>query len=436
MTPDETIPFIQSIQDKINLVHVSAGIDTRLDLTLHAHPSIFSPHGCNVFLAAAMKKSVSIPVVTVGAIGTPELAEQILKEGRADAVAMCRALIADPFLPSKARTGRDDEINPCTRCLHCRGHMDVYKHFSCAVNPRAAREMRYPAAFLPAPARKKILVIGGGPGGMKAAVCAAERGHDVILADKKNHLGGQLIFTDYDAIKADLRAQKDYLIRMVHKSNVNVLLNNNVNREFVRQVCPDAIVVATGASPVIPSIPGIGGPNVLFAADIYPHINTIGRTIVIIGGGLVGIETGLSLADAGKRVTIVEITDRVARDANRLYAQALRLAIQERNLDIRTNTQCKSISGNTVTLAGPNGNKTVIQADAVVYAVGMRANKEIYREVYDCAPKVLRAGDCIQPGTYPRSNRGRILWSYGIITVWKRILCQKNSGRSLCSRCS
>lgn len=138
LTLKETIPFIQSIQDKIDLVHVSAGIDTRLDLTLQAHPSIFQPHGCNVQFAAAMKQAVDIPVVTVGAISTPQMAEQILEAGQADVVAMGRALIADPYLPTKARTGREDEISPCTRCLHCRGHMDTHKHFSCAVNPERA----------------------------------------------------------------------------------------------------------------------------------------------------------------------------------------------------------------------------------------------------------------------------------------------------------
>ncbi|MDO4544878.1 MAG: NADH:flavin oxidoreductase, partial [Bacillota bacterium] len=160
LTLNETIPFIQSIQDKIDLVHVSAGIDTRLDLTLKAHPSIFQEHGCNVHLAEAMKKAVDIPVVTVGAISSPQMAEKILEEGKADVIAMCRALIADPYFPVKARSGKEDEIRPCTRCLHCRGHMDTHKHFSCAVNPRTGREMRYPQEFVSTEAKKKVLVVG------------------------------------------------------------------------------------------------------------------------------------------------------------------------------------------------------------------------------------------------------------------------------------
>jgi 2,4-dienoyl-CoA reductase-like NADH-dependent reductase (Old Yellow Enzyme family) len=365
LTLKETIPFIQSIQDKINLIHVSAGIDTRLDLTLVAHPSIFSPHGCNVRFAEAVKKQVSIPVVTVGAIGSPELAEQILEEGKADVVAMCRALIADPYLPLKARTGREDEIRPCIRCLHCRGHMDVYKHFSCAVNPRTGREARLVRETEKAQIRKKVLVIGGGPGGMKAATTAAERGHEVILADKKDRLGGQLTFTDYDDIKADLRAQKEYLARMVKKHGVKLLLNTDVDRALARDLKPDVIVVAVGAVPLVPTIPGIDGKGVMHAIDAYPKIDRVGQKVTLIGGGLVGVELGLALADAGRQVTILEITDRVARDANRVYAEALRLAIAERKLTIKTETECEEIEGTNVKIVDADGTESVVYGDTV-----------------------------------------------------------------------
>ena len=399
LTLDETIPFIQSIEDKIDLVHVSAGIDTRLDLTLVAHPSIFSPHGCNVKYAEEMKKKVSIPVVTVGAIGSPDLAEQILREGKADVVAMCRALIADPYLPSKARTGRENEIRPCIRCLHCRGHMDVYKHFSCAVNPRTGREARLVRETEKAPTRKKVLVVGGGPGGMKAAITAAERGHEVILADKKDRLGGQLTFTDHDDIKSDLRAQKDYLVRMVGKFGVKTLLGTEIDRGYVEKLKPDVIVVAVGARPLVPSIPGIDGENVMHAVDAYPKIDRVGRRVTIIGGGLIGVELGLFLADAGREVTVIEIAGSPARDANRVYGEALRLAVAERQLRISTRSECRAIEETNVRIVDAEGTESVIEGDTVVYAVGMKADKSVYEELYDCAPEVLRVGDCIKPGT-------------------------------------
>ena len=403
---NETIPFIQSIQDKINLVHVSAGIDTRLDLTLVAHPSIFSPHGCNVRYAEAMKREVSIPVVTVGAIGSPELAERILEEGKADAVAMCRALIADPYLPLKARTCREDEISPCIRCLHCRGHMDVYKHFSCAVNPRAGREARLSGETARAQRKKRVLVVGGGPGGMKAAIAAAERRHEVILAERKGRLGGQLTFTDYDDLKADLRAHKDYLIRMVRKLKVKVLLNTEVDRALADELKPDVIVIAVGAVPIVPTIPGINGKDVMHAVDAYPNLNRIGQRVTVVGGGLLGVETALFLADVGRQVTVLELTDFVAKDANRLYAEALRLAIAERKIAIKTKTECKGIEGADVTIVDADGMESVVHGDTVIYAVGLKADGSLYATLHDCAPEVLRVGDCIKPGTIREAISG------------------------------
>ena len=399
LTLNETIPFIQSIQDKIDLVHVSAGIDTRLDLTLQAHPSIFQPHGLNVKYAEAMKKAVNIPVVTVGGISTPEMAEQILEDGKADVVAMGRALMADPYLPMKARTGRDDEICPCVRCLHCRGHMDTHKHFSCSVNPRMAREIRYPQGILPAPVKKNVLVIGGGPGGMKAALTAKERGHDVTIVDKKKELGGTLLFTDYDEIKADLRAQKNYLVHMVEKKGINVILDTDVTREWVEARHPDAIIVATGASPVKPPIPGIDGPNVICAADMYGQLDKVGKKVVMIGGGLVGVETALFLADAGREVTVIEMMAKAAPEANRLHAEALRLAVKERNVTILTETACRSIEPDGVIVRRANGTEEKLLCDTAAYCVGMRSNQDLFPQVYDLAPEVYRIGGCIKPGT-------------------------------------
>ena len=398
LTLNETIPFVQSIQDKIDLIHVSAGIDTRLDLTLEAHPGIFQPHGCNVDLAAAMKAAVDIPVVTVGAISSPQMAEQILAEGKADVVAMGRALMADPELPRKAREGRDDEIAPCTRCLHCRGHMDTHKHFSCAVNPRTAREARYPDVKK-SDVKKQVLVVGGGPGGMKAAITAAQRGHDVTLADDREKLGGQLNFTDHDDIKADLRAHKDYLARMVHKSGVKVLSGTRVDRAFAQEMSPDVIVVASGARPIVPPIPGLDKPHVMGALDTYYHGERVGEQVVMIGGGLVGVETALYLADAGRKVTVVEMLPAAAREANRLHAEALRLAIRERDVKILTSTRCCAVEEDGVVVEDQDGKQEKLPADTVVYCVGMRSDPAVYQDLYDCAPEVYRVGDCIKPGT-------------------------------------
>ena len=399
LTLNETIPFIQSIQDKIDLVHVSAGIDTRLDLTLQAHPSIFQPHGLNVKYAEAMKKEVDIPVVTVGGISTPEMAEQILEEGKADVVAMNRALMADPYLPLKARTGREDEICPCVRCLHCRGHMDTHKHFSCSVNPMMAREARFPQGITLSPVKKNVLVIGGGPGGMKAALTACERGHAVTIVDKKKKLGGTLLFTDFDDIKSDLRAQKDYLVHMVEKKGISVILDTEATREWVQAMHPDVIIVAAGALPVKPPFPGIDGPNVICAADIYGQLDKVGKNVVMIGGGLVGVETALTLSDAGRKVIVIEMGKKAAPEANRLHAEALRLAVDERKVTILTETLCQAIEPDGVIVKKADGSVEKLPCDTAAYCVGMHSDQDIFMEVYDCAPEVYRVGGCIKPGT-------------------------------------
>ena len=398
LTLEETIPFVQSIQDKINLIHVSGGIDTRLDLTLKAHPGIFQEHGCNVHLAEAMKKAVDIPVVTVGAISSPQMAEDILQEGKADVVAMCRALMADPFLPTKARKGLEDEISPCTRCLHCRGHMDTHKHYSCSVNPRTGRENRYPSVLPKAEEKKKVVVLGGGPAGMKAAINAKNRGHEVILVDNREKLGGQLNFTDFDEHKADLRAQKNYLAHMVEKLGVDIRLNTQADKAYIAELKPDVLYVAAGASPIVPKIEGIGGGNVMGAIDTYYETEKVGDKVVMIGGGLVGVETALFLAAKGKDVTVVEMGPKAYADANRLHAEAIRLAVKDYNVEILTDTTCLEITEEGV-IVETGGEKKLLKADTAVYSVGMKANDTAYAELYDAAPEVYRIGDCAQVGT-------------------------------------
>ena len=179
---------------------------------------------------------------------------------------------------------------------------------------------------------------------------------------------------------------------------VTVMSNTVVDRAFAQNLAPDAIVVATGASPIVPKVPGIDKAHVMGAVDAYGHTDSIGERVVMIGGGLVGVETALYLADAGKQVTVVEMTPVAAREANRLHAEALRLAIKERNVTVLTNTKCVRIEDDGVVVE-MGGTTSTLPADSVVYCVGMRSNSDPYAQLYDCAPEVYRVGDCIKPGT-------------------------------------
>ncbi|MFC1945987.1 FAD-dependent oxidoreductase [Chloroflexota bacterium] len=394
---EEVIAFIKMVEDKIDLVHISAGLDTIGRFAVITHPTIFLPNGCNVKYAAAVKKELKIPVTTVGAITTPELAEQIITEGKADIVAMTRSIIADPDFPNKARTGHRDEIIPCVRCLDCLAIMQKTTHFACAVNPRTGREFRLDLTTRPARASKKVLVVGGGPGGMVAAVTASQRGHKVTLVEKTDSLGGLLKFTDYDTRKLDVKRYKDYLVKMVLKSANTVLLNTEATTEFVEAFDPDALIVAAGSTPVVPDIPGIELPGLKHAVAAYAEPDKVGDKVVIIGGGLVGCETALFLAGPGREVTVVEMLDDVAQDSNWMHKEGMMQAITRNNVAIRVKTTCTEVTTGGVRVLDENNQEQFIEASSVIYAAGMRSRSEVVDEFRKLDIEYFApVGDCVK----------------------------------------
>ena len=398
----EGVAFAKLLDGKVDFIHCSAGLDTEEYQAVHTHPTIFLPHGVNVHYAAAVKAAgVKTPVVTIGAISTPEQAEAVLAAGQADIVAMARALIADPWLPRKAQMGREDEIVPCIRCLDCLTGMHAGEHFQCSVNPSAGRELRYRNYIQPSVRPKKVLVVGGGPAGMKAAVTAAQRGHDVTLADRADRLGGLLTFTDCDSLKEDLRRLKDYLVRSVERSAVRVLLNTQVDADFVRAGRYDAVIAASGSSPLVPPIPGMDDPAVRHATTAYTRLDELGRRVAVLGGGLVGCETALFLAEKGRDVTIVEMRDAVAPDANWMHREGMMQAFAAHadRLRCRTGLKVSAIQPGVVLALDADGAEQRIEADSVVYAFGMRSNSQLYFDLLDAAPEVVCAGDASRVGT-------------------------------------
>lgn len=336
------------------------------------------------------------PVVTIGSISDPEMAEQILAEGRADIIGMTRALIADPYWPEKSRLGHADDITPCLRCLDCLTGMHTGQHFQCAVNPWTGREFRMRNYVQPAKEQKNVLVIGGGPAGMKAAVTAALRGHTVTLAEKTDKLGGLLKFTDYDSLKVDLMRYKNHLIHMTQSLPITIEYNTEVTKEYVSEKHPDAIIIAAGSTPITPRIPGIDLPSVKHATTVYRDLSIVGDSVVVIGGGLVGCETGLFLAELGKAVTIVEMQDQIAPEANWMHKEGMMQAFAKQNITIVTGRKVVSILEDGVTVADKNNETTVIASDSVVYAISMRPNNQLVEELRDCAPFVRAVGDCVR----------------------------------------
>lgn len=397
LSMEEVTAFCQMIEDKVELIHVSAGLDTDPNFAVKTHPTMFLPHMPNVKFAAQVKQAVTkCPVVTVGSVVTPAEAEQVLEEGRADAIAMVRSLIADPFLPQKAREGRDQDIRPCLRCLDCLTGMQTKTKFACAVNPRTGHEFRLDATEKPIREKKLVLVAGGGPGGLEAAATAAARGHRVILAEQSDGLGGLLKFTDYDSLKADLKRLKDHLIYRVEQSGVEVRLNTAVTPELVAELQPDALLLALGSTPVVFPLPGI--ETAQHATTAYTDLDGLGKTVVVMGGGLVGCETALFLAETGREVTIIEMRDQVAPDANWMHRVGMLQAFaQQKNLHVRTGLRCMAVTPEGVETQDAAGNSILIPGESKVYAFGQRSVTPNGLMALD-VPMIRVIGDCRQVG--------------------------------------
>ena len=399
LTQEDGIAFAKMLDGKVDLIHVSAGLDIEEAQAVHTHPTMFLPHGVNVHYAAAIKAAgVKTPVVTLGGINTPELAEEIIADGKADVVAMARQSIADPYFPEKARHGDNMDIIPCLRCLDCLTGLHNGNNLSCAVNPRTAQECRFDRMSAPAKRQRKVLVVGGGPGGMQAAVTAAQRGHQVTLAEATDKLGGLLKFTDYDDLKVDLMRLKNYLIHQVEKNAIELKLNTTVTPDFIKAGGYDAVILAVGSTPSRPPIPGLDDPSVEHATTVYTKLANFGKKVAVLGGGLVGCETGLYLAENGHDVTIIEMQSEIAPEANWMHKEGMMQSFAKAPITCRTGLRVARIEpGKGVYATNAEGGEEFIPADGIVYAMGMRPNTGIVDELKDACIDTIAVGDCVKP---------------------------------------
>ena len=303
MKINDTIEFIKQAQEYINLVHISAGWIADERAQFYTMPPYYRPRGCNVPLARAVKEDadIRIPVVTVGGIQTLEMAEQIISEKSADVIAMGRALLCDPELVVKSYAGRPEDVRPCLRCWDCVTH----GHIRCAVNPSLGRTGIY-AAPVPALKKKKVVVVGGGPAGMTAARTLVERGHDVVLFEKSDRLGGMLGEISAMQFKEELRSYTAWAARQTMACGADIRLNTAATPELILAEKPDAVFVAAGGRIAVPRIPGIDRPYVKGVLDMDNRRCAVGENVVVCGGGVSGLECALSLALDGKKVTVVD----------------------------------------------------------------------------------------------------------------------------------
>lgn len=401
ITIDETVEFCKMIDGIVDIIHISAGVHLEPVPNLRVASSCYMPVACNADMAAQVKKAVKkSAVAVVGAINDPDVAEELIASGKVDFVLLARQLMcADPCFPRKVMEGRPELINTCVRCYGCANGE------GCTVNPVTQLDFKYDLNPPKANTSRKVVVVGGGIGGLKAAATAAERGHDVVLFEKTGALGGILNFTDDDVVKVDLRRYKNYMAERVRAmENIDIRLNTEATPEMIEELEPFAVIAAVGSHPIVPKIPGIDGKNVMGALDMYRNFDKVGNEVVIVGGGLVGCECGLHMARQGKKVTVVEMVDTIAQEISKIGGRfdplvALTEAMREAKVHTRTWLTCTEIFEGGVKAVTKDGAEVVFKADTVIYAVGMRADRAAAEKLMGLSPLYSVIGDCAEVGT-------------------------------------
>lgn len=393
---EETLKFIKMLEKTVvSYIHASAG-------TYLSHQYMISPtymeRGHLEALAKECKAEVKIPIIAVGGINH-EIGAKVLENKSADLVAMGRALIADPELPAKFQEGRANEIRPCIRCnIGCIGRFFEGKTMRCATNPAVGRESDFILKNTPSP--KKVVIIGGGVAGMEAARIAKQRGHQVTLLEKSNRLGGNVSVASVPYFKPDLKDLLDWYKYQFDQLKIETKLNFNVSPSSLGKFEPDVVIIATGADYAVPKIEGIRKKNVMTATDVLNETKQVGTRVVIIGGGLVGVETALHLYahKEAKDITVLEVLSEPLSDVVQVSKLGIMEMLASTNIKIITSANPIRIKESEVQFSDRDDRLTVIAADTVVLAAGFVPKPQLAKLTDGIKAEVYRVGDCRNAG--------------------------------------
>jgi 2,4-dienoyl-CoA reductase-like NADH-dependent reductase (Old Yellow Enzyme family)/thioredoxin reductase len=331
----------------------------------------------------------------------PNKWEQALEKGQCDVILAGRPLLSDPELPKKVIEGRLDDVRLCIRCAQCyeTGVIKPYQ-VACSVNPELGRERDYAVNYITSHP-KRILVIGGGPGGLEAARVTALRGHQVTLMEKESKLGGNARIAALPTGKEEIKTYFiDWLERQCKKVGVNVELNKEVSAALVKQLAPDVVIVATGSIPLIPPIPGIDKPFVVIASDVLTGKAHIGKNVVVVGGGLVGVETADFIAEnnLANSITIIEMLPVLATDMPAMpRTYMLQVLLPRHGVKVFTNMQVQEITDQTLIVLDKSWKKYKFEADTVVNSLGYVSNTTLIEALRNKVSQLYMVGDCVRP---------------------------------------
>jgi len=393
LTTEETISILKLIvTEGVDIVQVSAGNDATPEWICQP---MFMKKACLVDSAEKIKAALKdIPIMVVGRINDPLIAEAIISEGKADLVCMGRGLLADPELPRKAQEGRLDDIRICIACNTCMQSIFRKGRIECLVNPSLGREKEM--EIHPTSSPKNIMVIGGGPGGLNVASTLAKRGHNVFLYEKESVLGGQLILGSVSVYKKEMLHLIDFLKKQIKKYNVTCHMKSEVNIDMIKEINPDVVIIATGSIPYKPPVDGINLPIVATVPEILYGVKTVMKDVIIIGGGATGCEVALELSERGIHVIIVEQLPNIGTQIEAITKKIILEKLRKNSVRILTEHRLSKVSEKGAYVTDKNGNHVFLKGDKVIIAVGNSPNNSLFEEVKQIKKEVYQIGDCLE----------------------------------------